>query len=98
MMALQWSLFLVIVAAMTQNVSGMTAIRSQYNRGGRIKGETTNELERHLQVDEQRATKKHAGNILHTLDQVVRSMNFFPTFFVCYRLLMLFGPSRLSLS
>ena len=72
MMASLWCLFVFIVAALTQNANGTTAIRSHYNRRGRIKGESTNDMERHLQVDEQRNTKKHAGNILLTLDQVVR--------------------------
>ena len=67
-----WCLFVVIVAALTQSTSGTTSIRSHYNRRGRIKGESTNNLERHLQVDEHQSTKKQAGNILVTLNQVVR--------------------------
>ena len=73
MMTFLWWLFVVLVVALTQNVSSTTSVRSHYNSRGRIKGETTNDLERHLQVDEQRETKKHGGNILLTLDQVVRS-------------------------
>ena len=64
----------VVVAALIHHVSGTTLVRS--SNGGRIKGATTaNDSERHLQVDTERKTKKHAGNILLTLDQVVSSID-----------------------
>lgn len=64
----------VVVAALMHHVSGTTLVRS--SNGGRIKGATTaNDSERHLQVDTERKTKKHAGNILLTLDQVVSSID-----------------------
>jgi hypothetical protein len=76
MMAFLCYLFIVVVAALMHNVSGATSIRSHYYNGGRVKGETTNDQKRHLQEDQPRKTKKHAGNILLTLDQVVRLLSY----------------------
>jgi hypothetical protein len=47
------------------------SIQSHYN--GRLKGERSSDVDqRYLQEDEHPKAKKHAGNLLLTLNQVVR--------------------------